>query len=135
MARKTSAGVDMTGPFFKSDPAKTFRKNIRAFMDEVAELGEADVKAQMKVGEGARAPIRRLAPAHVSAYVVGRTSNLSGKRWAVTAVVSVNNSGFTKAQGISLMAAASEVERQTGAFARTTRRLRKARTNLLKGLT
>jgi len=120
------------------DPAKTFRQNIRAFMDEVAAQGEADVKAQLAVSAANRAPIRALPAQRVADHVRGRTSNLSGKRWVVTAVVSVNNSGFSKREGISLMAAASEVERQTGAFRRTSSRLRKvarrAEAVLLKGI-
>lgn len=129
--------IDLSGPFFKVDPVKTFRANVQTLMEAVAKEGEGDVKAQLRAGNGSRKPIAALG-GHVSDHVVGRVRSLSGKRWQVTAVVSVNNSGLTAKGGISLMAAASEVERQTKAFRRTTARLRKARAlntaELLKGL-
>jgi hypothetical protein len=124
--------VDLSGPFFRSDPAKTFRKNIRDFMDEIAKTGEADVVAQMRAGQGGRAEIR--GGGRVADYVRGRTSSISGKRWAVTAVVSVRPTGDRK-RAIAIMAAASEIEAREHIFRRTTSRLRKAKTNLLKGLT
>lgn len=126
--------MDMTGPFFDHDPAKTFRRNVRDFMDEVAAIGEAEVKAQLRSGEGSRRPIRGVTPARVSGHVVGRTSSLSGKRWAVTAVVSPRPTGSRK-QAIAVMAAAAEIEKREHVFRRATARLRKAKTNLLKGLT
>jgi len=135
--RNTTA-IKLDGPFFVGDPARTFRANIRAFMDEVAAQGAADVRAQLAVGASNRRPIRALPATRVGDHVRGRTSALSGRRWAVTAVVSVNNSGWSQAQGISVMAAASRVEGQTGAFRRTASRLRRlarrAEAVLLKGI-
>lgn len=129
--------IDRSGPFFTKDPGKTFRKNILTMMDAIAAEGEADVKAQLRSGNAGRAPISAIGD-HVSEHAVGRTRSLNGKRWEVTAVVSVNNSGLTRAEGISLMAAASLVERRTHAFRRTAQRLRRARginvTELLKGI-
>jgi hypothetical protein len=128
--------IDLTGPFFVHDPAKTFRQNIRLLMDVLAAEGEADVKTQMRSGEGGRRPMRGIIPERVSGHVVGRTSSLRGRRWAVTAVVSVNNSRLSPAQGKTLMAAASVLEGRHGYFRRTAGRLRKARKNveLLKGI-
>lgn len=127
MARKAIATtIDLSGPFFRKDPTKTFRQNIRVLMDAIAAEGEEDVKAQLRAGNAGRKPIRRLGD-HTSDHVIGRTRSLKGKRWAVTAVVSVNNSGYSRAQGVSLMAAASSVESRTHAFRRTAARLRKAR--------
>ena len=129
----------MDGPFFQRDPGITFRQNVRRLMRAVAEEGEQDVVTQLRHNEGRRAPIRlvRHEP-RVSQHVVGRIKSLKGKPWAVTAVISVNNRGFTPAQGISLMAAAVSTERETGAFKRTTARLRKANkvnvAELLKGI-
>jgi hypothetical protein len=131
--------IDKSGPFFTKDPARTFRSNIRTMMDAVAREGQSDVRAQLQVGEGGRQPISHgVQPGRVSAHVVGRTSNLVGKRWAVTAVVSVQNRGFTGAQGKALMAAASRVEAQTHAFRKTKGRIRSTRAmntdELLKGI-
>lgn len=139
MGTKIATTINAKGPFFTKDPAKTFRQNIRVLMDELAEAGESDVKAQLRSGEGGRFPLGGgIRPGRVSGHVVGRTSNLSGKRWQVTAVVSVNNRGFSKVQAVKLMAAASWLERTVRPFRRTTQRLRRLRSGaeaaLLKGL-
>lgn len=131
--------IDLSGPFFQRDPVKTFRANVREMMDAVAAEGEADAKAQLRAGEGSRAPISAgVSPARVSGHVRGRTRALSGRRWAVTAVVSINNRGLSRRQGIALMAAAARVESQTHAFRRTTSRIRRSRAvnqaELFKGL-
>jgi hypothetical protein len=129
--------IDLSGPFFKSDPVKTFRQNVRVLMDAVAAEGEQDVKAQLRAGNSGRAAIRRIGD-HTSDHVIGRTRSLAGKRWALTAVVSVNNSGLSRAQGISLMAAASSVEGRVHAFRKTKNRIGRTRktnlSELLKGI-
>jgi len=128
MATRTSSSITFDGPFFRKDPARTFRQNIRDLSDRFAAEGEADVRQQMRAGEVARRPIAAgVSPSRVSAHVVGRTSSLAGRRWAVTAVVSVQNAGFTKRQGTALMAAAARVEAETHAFRRTVSRLRRGR--------
>jgi len=129
----------LTGPFFTKDPKLTFRQNARVMLAAIADEGEADVKVQMEAGESGRKPIStRVTPNRVAGHVVGRVKGMSGKPWAVTAVVSVNNSGFTKAQGKALMAAASRVEGEVHAFRKTTNRLKRSRkinaAELLKGL-
>jgi hypothetical protein len=109
-------------------------------MAAVAAEGEADAKAQMASGQGGRYRIQAagVTPGRVSGHVVGRVQSLTGKPWAVTAVVSVNNRGYSKKQGTSLMAAAATVEAETHAFRTTKSRLRKARAvnqaELLKGI-
>lgn len=137
MARRTITTIRYDGPFFRKDPARTFRQNIRTMLDATAQEGATDVRAQLAAGNASRAPIRYIGD-HVSAHVVGRVHSLSGKPWAVTAVVSVNNSGYSKRAGIALMAAASEVEGRTGAFRRTQTRVRRAKAvnaaELLKGI-
>ena len=136
MARITTT-IDVSGPFFHADIRKTFRQNARTLMEAIAREGEADVRAQLQAGSGARQPIRQIGD-RVSDHVHGRAAALRGKAWSLHAVVSVNNSGFSARQGISLMAAAAQVERGTGAFRRTASRLRRARAvnnaELAKGL-
>lgn len=135
MSIKTS--VEMTGPFFQHDPAKTLRGNIRLMMAAVAEEGAEAVIAGLQSGEGDRAPIYELGD-RVSDHVRGRVQSLSGKNWAATAVISVNNSGLSRQAGMSLMAAASFVEGRVHAFRRATTKLRNARAvnraELAKGL-
>lgn len=131
--------IDMSGPFFTHDPAKTFRANARTMLAAVAEEGQKDVEAQLRVGQGGRYPLGGgIRPNRVSGHVVGRVTSLSGRKWALTAVVSVNNKGLSQKQGIKLMAAASYLEGQTHAFRRTTGHLRRARAvnraELFKGI-
>lgn len=132
--------IDLSGPFFSRDPRKTFRENVRVLMDAVAAEGERDVRSALQSGEGRRRPVSAgVLPARVSAHAIGRTSSISGKRWAVTAVVSVRNRGMSKRQGTALMAAAASLERRFHPFRRTTSRLRKSRAvnqaELSRGLT
>lgn len=127
MARtKIASTIDMGGPFFTYQPGKTFRQNVRVLMADIAREGEADVKAQLAQGQATRKPMRLVDPDRVSGHVVGRVKNLRGKPWALNAVVSVNNSGLTKAQGQQLMAAAASIEARFHIFRRTSSRLRKA---------
>lgn len=123
---RLSSTISTSGPFFQRDPSKTFRANVKLMMDRVAEVGEQDVRNQLLVGQATRDPLGGdIVPERVSGHVHGRTKSLTGKRWAVTAVVSVQNKGFTAKQGIKLMAAASLLEGRTHAFAKTTARLQR----------
>ena len=99
MASSRIRGIDLAGPFFERDPRRTFRQNIRAFMDRIAEQSEHEVRRRMATGgrEGQ----------HVAPHVVGRTSSLSGKRWSVTARVSVSTRGLDRAAAIRRQAIAS----------------------------
>lgn len=118
--------VSMTGPFFRGDPVKTFRQNIRDLMVELTEASERDVKERMR-------------PANVTGYtssrVVGRTRAISGKPWAVTAVVSANTAGLNRRQAIRVKAAASVIESRRHPFRRAaTGTRRHIKTDLAKGL-
>jgi hypothetical protein len=82
----THAGVEvqLVGPFFEVDPSKTFRQNARVMLDAIAEEGERAVKARAPFYTGSRGD----PTAHIRTDIVGRTKSLSGKPWALTAVVS-----------------------------------------------
>lgn len=139
MAPRYKTSIDLSGPFFEKDPAKTFRQNVRVMLAALAEEGEEDVKGALRLGQFGRAPISAgVTPARVADHVKGRVRSLKGKPWAMNAVVSVNNSGLSQRQGKALMAAASKLEGQTHAFRRTTSRLKRSRKinerELLKGL-
>lgn len=127
--------VQFKGNFFKGDPKKKLSANIKDLMDELAESGERDVVGQLKAGEAARYPLGgRIIPGRVSGWVQGRTESLSRKDWRKTAVVSVRPAGLDRKQAIKLAAAASWLESQTHAFRRTAGRIRRAKTDLAKGL-
>lgn len=135
------SSVDLTGPFFTKDPAKTFRANARSMMRGLALEGEADIRAQLYMGEAGRAVIsNKVRPARVREHVTAGIpfTPARAKTGAIRVHVYVPNFRFTPREGRALMAAYSRVERQTGAFARTTRRMRRAKAinvaELLKGL-
>jgi hypothetical protein len=72
--------MELTGPFFTVDPARTYRQNIRDLMDKLAKTGENEVKARLYPGAPATA---------ARDYIHGRTHSLkTGKRWATYAVIS-----------------------------------------------
>lgn len=69
--------VDLSGPFFRRRPGDTLYRNIGRMLEGLAEEGERLVQSQYPIYTGAgRAGVR------------GRVHSLSGKRWAVSAVVS-----------------------------------------------
>lgn len=136
MAVKTS--VELSGPFFQRDPAQTFSENIKRALEGFASEGQKVIASLLMSGAGGREPIYRLSPDRVADHVVGRVQSLTGREWRATAVVSVNNSGLSADEGISLMAAASSLERRLGAFRKATRASRLTatvvRANLTKGI-
>lgn len=133
MARKPLyTTIDTTGPFFKHDPGKTFRANARSMLRQMGLEGETDIKQQLRAGQSSRAVISNAVnPDRVAAHVTtGIPFSPTGKNklnGAIQVNVYVPNFGYTKAEGTALMASYSRVERETHAFARTTRRLRASR--------
>ena len=126
--------VDFSGPFFERDPAKTFADNVRDYIGEIVADMAADVRQQVAQGESGRAPIRAIDNARVSQFVRGRVESLSSKPWHYHGVVSPDRTGLSAKQAIALYAAASQVEKRTKAFARTSRATKRQRTNLTKGM-
>lgn len=128
--------ITKDGPFFHGDPAKTWRHNAHDLMLAVAREGAADVIGQLRVGNAGRRPIRLLGD-HVSDHVVGELRRAPvGPNYR--AITFVRNRGFTQAEAISLMAAASSVESRIHAFRKSKGRMARARAinsaELLKGL-
>jgi hypothetical protein len=100
---KIATTIDLDGPFFRHDPAKTFHQNVLVLLEAIAKEGEQDVVAKLRQGQSQRYPIgSAVKPNRVSAHARGRVHSLRGKHWRATAVVSVNNSGFSPRQGIAL---------------------------------
>jgi hypothetical protein len=131
---RSSVDVDFSGPFFKADIDKTLLENVRKMMEGIAEEGEPAAEEGLLTGATRRALVSGTGD-RVADHVVGRTESLTGKEWMTAAVVSVNRAGLDQRQAISLMAAASSVERRTRAISRVTRQLRAARAVLRANLT
>ena len=136
VSKSFKTSITVHGPWFTHDPAKTFAGNVHEMMLGLAREGAKDVQGQTRAGQSGREPIRQLGD-HVSDHVAGELRRYpAGPRYAARVIV--RNRGFTKAEGISLMAAASQVEQQTHAFRKTTGRIMRARAvnaaELAKGL-
>jgi hypothetical protein len=80
MAPKYGPSIKYSGPFFARDVKKTFRANARDLVTAIAEDGERMVKDNLTPGNG------RVTGRYADA-VEGRAKSLSGKKWALTAVV------------------------------------------------
>lgn len=134
MPRATTVSVDFSGPFFQKAPGKSFLQNVHKMMEAFAKEGADAAKSMLRQGEGSRELIREVGD-RVSDHVIGRVASRSGKQWAAAAVVQVYNQGLSAGESRSLMAAASRVERQTGAIRNVTRQLRAAKAVLRANLT
>lgn len=110
MARRPTLGIELSGPFFERDPRLQWRDNVKAFMDRVADIGEAEV--QRRLSRGASAAATR-------DHVVGRTRALSGRRWACTARVSVSTAGLIAPAAIRRQAIAAGRHNPTTRTGRT----------------
>lgn len=135
-ATRYTTRITKTGPFFRGDPAATFRQNAHDLMKAVAREGVADVAGQLRIGDGERRPISGTTQ-HVSDYVAGELRKAPpGPNYR--AVTFVRNRGLSRERAVALMAAASTVESKVHAFRRSKGRIARARAinsaELLKGL-
>lgn len=124
---KTSFKTSITkdGPFFRHDPARTFRDNAHELMLAVVREGVADVVGQLRQGEAGRRPIAQIGD-RVADHVAGELRRApTGPKYS--AAVFVRNRGYTKDEAISMMAAASVLEGRTHAFRKTAGRISRAR--------
>lgn len=134
MATSTITRIDFKGPFFKADVNKTMLQNVHKMMTAFAAEGAGYARERLMSGSGSRAMVRELGD-RVADHVVGRVMSRSGKQWTAAAVVQVYNEGLSASESVSLMAAASYVERRTHAIGSVTRQLRSARAVLQADLT
>lgn len=126
------SSISLKGAFFQHDPARTFVENLHEMARAMADEGAVDVAARMR---GSRAPIS-LVGGEVADLVTPMVKG--GGLAPTTVVVLVRSRGLSAKESIAVRAAGSEVERMTGAFRKTTARMRAARAinraELLKGI-
>lgn len=124
----------LRGPFFRADPGRRFRENARVSMRQVARDGARRAIALLRAGQGRRRPLS--IGGRVADHIIGRTASLTGRRWQVTAVVSVNAAGVSGRDRVALYGAAARVERETHAFRDATESIRRIRfeNDLLAGI-
>jgi hypothetical protein len=100
--------VELSGDFFKRDPGKTLRQNVRSMLDALA--AEMERLVQDEIAGHAGAMPRYTGWSHL--HTVGRTASYSGKRWGTWAVVSANTQGMSKADAKRTKAAAVTIEQR-----------------------
>lgn len=117
-ASRYATSIELDGPFFTRQARLSYLANVRALMDEVAAIGEADIKAQI-----ASIPPRGIRTGRTRQRYRGRTESLRGKRWQYNLVISPDTSGLSPAEAKAVMAAASAIEHRHRVVRRTKARL------------
>lgn len=119
---RAKLSVDLSGPFFQKDPELTVRQNIRKMLMGVALEGERLVQSNFPVYTGAgRQGVR------------GRVSSLSGKRWALTAVVSQTHV-YPWPKGGQKQYRGGKLEAKYHMFRKAASAVRRVRADLTEGL-
>ena len=99
--------VQLEGDFFKRDPGKTFRANVRDMLDELASWMETEVRSDIASHAGSMPGYTGWSRDHT----VGRTS-WGGNRWGTWAAVEASTEGIATKQAIRTKAAAASIERR-----------------------
>jgi hypothetical protein len=124
----------LSGDFFRRDPGKTLRQNVRSMLDALAAEMERIVQDEIAGHAGGMPRYTGWTRAHT----VGRTESYSGKRWGTWAVVSANTQGMSKADAIRTKAAAATIERRWHPYQRVKSAVYRSRAlvraNLTEGL-
>lgn len=131
---KVTTKIELSGDFFRRDPGKTLRQNVRDMNDGLAAWMEAEVQSDIAAHASSMPGYTGWSRDHI----VGRTSSNSGKRWGTWAVVSANTNGMDRKDAIRTKAAAATIERRWHPFRRVKSGVYRARplitANLSKGL-
>jgi hypothetical protein len=104
--------VRLEGDFFRRDPGKTFRMNVRDMLDDLAGWMEDEVQGQI-AGHAGEMPGWT---GWTRDHVVGRTHSVSGRRWGTWARVSAFTGGMGRTESIRTKAAAATIERRWHPF-------------------
>jgi hypothetical protein len=121
----TKLTVELSGPFFQRDPKRTVRANIRRMLEGLAAEGERLVQSAF-AGSIVSGKSQR--------GVRGRVQSLSGKPWALTAVVSQTDVKPWPGGG-SKQYRGGKLEAQRHMFRRTAAAMRRSRAVLSANLT
>lgn len=78
MVLRAKESIELAGPFFEKDPAKTIRANIRDLLEQLARRMEQDVRDHSPTGP----------TGNFREGITGRVASLSGRPWFLSAVVS-----------------------------------------------
>ena len=115
---RVATSIDLSGPFFRYDPVKTFSANQIDMLEAFAAEGQEDVQTQVAAaGYGG---------GNFYEGVVGRVKALSGKQWRATAVISQTHV-YPWAGGGQKQYRGGKLEARHGFFRKTKSRLGRSR--------
>ena len=100
--------VTLDGNFFRHNPGKTFRQNVKDMLDELAPWMQSEVRGVIEAHAGSMPFYTGWSEERVE----GRTHSNAGKRWGTWAVVSSNTAGMSARDAIRTKAAAAGIERR-----------------------
>jgi len=127
--------VTLEGDFFKRDPGKTLRANIRDMLDALARWMEAEVRAEIAARQGQMPGWTGWSFRQTKGYT---TSGKTGKRWQTWAAVGAVTTGMSKRDAVRTKAAAASIERRFHPYRRVKSGVYRARpivsANLTKGI-
>ena len=127
--------VQLEGDFFKRDPGKTFRANVRDMLDKLAEWMEAEVRSEIAGKAGSMPRYTGWSHDHTLGYT---TSGKTGKRWGTWAAVGAVTAGMDKKDAIRTKAAAATIEKRFHPYRRVKSGIYRSRpiiqANLARGL-
>jgi hypothetical protein len=128
------ADVRLEGDFFRRDPGKTFRANVRDMLEGLADWMETEVRSQISGQAGSM-------PYYTGwswGNTTGRVHSIGGKRWGTWARVSANTAGMGAGEAIRTKAAAASIERRWHPYRKVKSAVYRARplitANLTEGL-
>lgn len=124
--------VELDGNFFKRDPGKTLRTNIRNMLDALAPVLDQEVESQIRSHAGDMPFFTGFTAAHVVGYT---TSAKTGKRWGTWMAVGLPTTGMNRAEAIRTKAAAATIERRFHPFRSVKSAVYRARPLLTADLT
>lgn len=126
--------VTLEGNFFRRDPGRTLRQNVREMNDKLAAWMEAEVREQVE----AHASSMPFYTGWTARHVHGRNESVRGRQWDTWAVVSMFTTGMSASDAIRTQAAAATIESRWHPFRRVKSGVYRARplitANLTKGL-
>lgn len=103
---RVTSEVELSGPFFRRDPGKTLRGNVRDLMDALADSMESDVRSEISAHASSMPGYSGWTWAHT----IGRTVSRTGKRWGTWARVSAYTENLDAKDAKRTKAAAATIE-------------------------
>ena len=104
---QVTSKVELSGNFFRKDPGKTIRHNIRDMLEALAPEMQRDVRGEIAGHAGSMPAYTGWTLEHTLGYV---TSPRTGRRWQLWAAVGTVTAGMDRKDAVRTKAAAATIE-------------------------